>query len=116
MFKIMNTYLQVLVFPSRTLSMAAEVVLKQYKMQQYSVIIIYILCSDQSDFFRREQVTVSETFTNLLPIDSVTLSLYSSYKHNIVCAYNIFGKLNAKRICVYNTSLQQPLFTDDRKM
>jgi len=99
----MNIYLQVSVFPSRTLNRAAEVVLKQYETQQYSgymfsVILIYFLLGP---FPTRP----SKQYRKLLPI-----------LHTIVLAYNIFGKLNAGRVFVENITVQQPLSADNRKM
>jgi len=86
----MNTYLQVSVFPLRTLSMVAEVVLKQYETQQYKYLYmngVVIICIFYSDLPDETTQTVSETFTNSLPIGSViTLLLkFLQNKHNIVC-------------------------------
>lgn len=53
-FFCINTYLQVLVFPLRTLNKAVEVVLKQYETQQYSdVCILHAGFSDTTKSCRK---------------------------------------------------------------
>lgn len=97
----MNTYLQVSVFPSRTLNREAEVVLKQYETQQYSG---YMFCAIIILYF------LLEPFPTIpcKPCRKLIIIHYE-YLHSIVPAYNIFGKLNARSVFVDNITVQQPI-------